>query len=90
MTRAGALVSVAGGGDTVSALNAAEAATSFTFISTAGGAFLEWPPAHAKFVILLIESAGTLSIALCLLGLFAACASAPAPAVAAAGPEARP
>ena len=39
---AGALVSVAGGGDTVAALNKAGAAEEFTFISTAGGAFLEW------------------------------------------------
>jgi len=36
------LVSVAGGGDTVSALHAAGAAERFTYISTAGGAFLEW------------------------------------------------
>ncbi len=42
LTKAGALVSVAGGGDTVAALNAADAADDFTFISTAGGAFLEW------------------------------------------------
>lgn len=42
LTRAGALVSVAGGGDTVSALNQAGVAGDFTFISTAGGAFLEW------------------------------------------------
>lgn len=42
LTRAGKLVSVAGGGDTVSALNQAGAADDFTFISTAGGAFLEW------------------------------------------------
>ena len=42
LTKAGNLVSVAGGGDTVSALNAAGAAQDFTFISTAGGAFLEW------------------------------------------------
>jgi phosphoglycerate kinase len=33
---------VAGGGDTVSALNKAGAAEAFTYISTAGGAFLEW------------------------------------------------
>ena len=33
---------MAGGGDTVAALNAAGAAEDFTFISTAGGAFLEW------------------------------------------------
>ena len=42
LTKAGVLVSVAGGGDTVSALNAAGAADDFTYISTAGGAFLEW------------------------------------------------
>ena len=42
LTRAGQLVSVAGGGDTVAALNQAGAADDFTFISTAGGAFLEW------------------------------------------------
>jgi len=42
LTRAGGLVSVAGGGDTVSALNRAGAAADFTYISTAGGAFLEW------------------------------------------------
>lgn len=41
-TRAGALISVAGGGDTVAALNQAGAADDFTYISTAGGAFLEW------------------------------------------------
>jgi phosphoglycerate kinase len=40
--RAGKLVAVAGGGDTVSALNAAHVAADFTFVSTAGGAFLEW------------------------------------------------
>lgn len=41
-TRAGKLVSVAGGGDTVAALNHAGAAGDFTYVSTAGGAFLEW------------------------------------------------
>ncbi len=42
LTREGALVSVAGGGDTVAALNLAGVADDFTYISTAGGAFLEW------------------------------------------------
>jgi phosphoglycerate kinase len=42
LTKAGKLVTVAGGGDTVSALNHAGAADDFTYISTAGGAFLEW------------------------------------------------
>ena len=42
LTVAGKLVSVAGGGDTVAALNAAGAAEGFTYVSTAGGAFLEW------------------------------------------------
>ena len=42
MTKAGKLVSVAGGGDTVAALNAAGVTDQFTYVSTAGGAFLEW------------------------------------------------
>jgi phosphoglycerate kinase len=42
LTVDGSLVSVAGGGDTVSALNHAGVAGDFTFVSTAGGAFLEW------------------------------------------------
>jgi phosphoglycerate kinase len=42
LTKAGKLVSVAGGGDTVAAMNQAGVAGDFTFISTAGGAFLEW------------------------------------------------
>jgi phosphoglycerate kinase len=41
-TRAGKLVSIAGGGDTVAALNAAGIADQLTYVSTAGGAFLEW------------------------------------------------
>lgn len=42
LSRAGKLVTVAGGGDTVAALNKAGVADDFTYISTAGGAFLEW------------------------------------------------
>jgi phosphoglycerate kinase len=41
-TKGGKLVSVAGGGDTVAALNMAGVAEQFTYVSTAGGAFLEW------------------------------------------------
>jgi phosphoglycerate kinase len=41
-TRANKLISVAGGGDTVAALNQAGVAADFTYVSTAGGAFLEW------------------------------------------------
>jgi phosphoglycerate kinase len=42
LARAGKLTAVAGGGDTVAALNHAHAAEDFTYVSTAGGAFLEW------------------------------------------------
>ncbi|MBC7166979.1 phosphoglycerate kinase [Phenylobacterium sp.] len=42
LAKSGGLVAVAGGGDTVAALNAAGCAGDFTFVSTAGGAFLEW------------------------------------------------
>ena len=42
LARDGKLVAVAGGGDTVAALNAAGSTQDFTFVSTAGGAFLEW------------------------------------------------
>ncbi len=42
LTKAGKLVSVAGGGDTVAALNTAGVTDRFTHVSTAGGAFLEW------------------------------------------------
>ncbi len=42
LTRSGQLESIAGGGDTIAALNKADAAKDFTYISTAGGAFLEW------------------------------------------------
>jgi phosphoglycerate kinase len=42
LTKAGKLTSVAGGGDTLAALNAAAVSEDFTYVSTAGGAFLEW------------------------------------------------
>ena len=42
LTKSGQLESIAGGGDTIAALNTADAAKEFTYISTAGGAFLEW------------------------------------------------
>lgn len=42
LTKSGAITSIAGGGDTIAALENAGAADDFTYISTAGGAFLEW------------------------------------------------
>jgi phosphoglycerate kinase len=42
LTKEGSLVSVAGGGDTVAALHHAGVVDDFTYVSTAGGAFLEW------------------------------------------------
>ena len=42
LTKAGSLVAIAGGGDTVAAMNHAGVADDLTYISTAGGAFLEW------------------------------------------------
>jgi phosphoglycerate kinase len=42
LTAAGELRSIAGGGDTVAALNHAGLSDQFTYVSTAGGAFLEW------------------------------------------------
>ena len=42
LSKEGTLISVAGGGDTVAALNHAGVAEDFSYISTAGGAFLEW------------------------------------------------
>jgi phosphoglycerate kinase len=42
LTRVDALETIAGGGDTIAALNQAHAYDDFTYVSTAGGAFLEW------------------------------------------------
>jgi len=42
LTRAGTLLSVAGGGDTVAALDATGVTNQLSYVSTAGGAFLEW------------------------------------------------
>ena len=42
LTKSGELATIAGGGDTVAALNAAGVTDDFTYVSTAGGAFLEW------------------------------------------------
>jgi phosphoglycerate kinase len=42
LAKAGRLIAIAGGGDTLAALSAAGAAAGFTYLSTAGGAFLEW------------------------------------------------
>jgi phosphoglycerate kinase len=54
---AGDLVSVAGGGDTVAALNRAGAAERFSYISTAGGAFLEWMEGKTLPGVAALESA---------------------------------
>ncbi|MEX1060529.1 MAG: phosphoglycerate kinase [Methyloceanibacter sp.] len=58
LTKEGKLVSVAGGGDTVRALNAAEVASDFTYVSTAGGAFLEWLGGHELPAVLALARSG--------------------------------
>jgi phosphoglycerate kinase len=58
LTKAGKLVSVAGGGDTVRALNATEVASDFTYVSTAGGAFLEWLGGHELPAVLALARSG--------------------------------
>jgi phosphoglycerate kinase len=55
LTRGGALISVAGGGDTVAALNHAGVANDFSFVSTAGGAFLEWMEGKALPGVVALE-----------------------------------
>src|SRR5688572_12500375 len=57
LTKSGTLVSVAGGGDTVAALNHAGVAGDFTFVSTAGGAFLEWMEGKELPGVLALEAA---------------------------------
>ena len=57
LTRDGSLVSVAGGGDTVAALNHAGAASDFSFVSTAGGAFLEWMEGKPLPGVIALEAA---------------------------------
>lgn len=59
MTKAGNLISVAGGGDTVAALNKAGAAEDFTYISTAGGAFLEWMEGKTLPGVAALENSGS-------------------------------
>jgi len=56
LTRAGLLTTVAGGGDTVAALNVARAGDAFTYVSTAGGAFLEWMEGRTLPGIAALES----------------------------------
>ena len=58
LTKAGKLLTVAGGGDTVSALNHAGVAGDFTYISTAGGAFLEWLEGKPLPGVLALTQAG--------------------------------
>ncbi|HZF94894.1 MAG TPA: phosphoglycerate kinase [Allosphingosinicella sp.] len=58
LTVSGGLVSVAGGGDTVAALNHAGVAGEFSFVSTAGGAFLEWMEGKALPGVQALERSG--------------------------------
>ena len=57
LSRDGSLVSVAGGGDTVAALNHAGAGGDFSFVSTAGGAFLEWMEGKPLPGVIALETA---------------------------------
>ncbi|MGH6833425.1 MAG: phosphoglycerate kinase, partial [Methyloceanibacter sp.] len=58
LTKDGTLVSVAGGGDTVRALNEAHVAEDFSYVSTAGGAFLEWLGGHELPAVLALARSG--------------------------------
>ncbi|UAK23910.1 phosphoglycerate kinase [Sphingomonas nostoxanthinifaciens] len=60
LTQSGTLVSVAGGGDTVAALNQAGVGDQFTYVSTAGGAFLEWMEGQELPGVKALEAASTL------------------------------
>ena len=57
LTKEGSLVSIAGGGDTVAALNHAGVAEDFSYVSTAGGAFLEWMEGRALPGVVALEEA---------------------------------
>jgi phosphoglycerate kinase len=57
LTKEGSLVSIAGGGDTVAALNHAGVTQDFSFVSTAGGAFLEWMEGRALPGVAALERA---------------------------------
>ena len=57
LTQGGSLVSVAGGGDTVAALNHAGVTDQFTYVSSAGGAFLEWMEGKALPGVVALEQA---------------------------------
>src|SRR4051794_6350995 len=63
LTKEGSLVSVAGGGDTVAALNHAGVGADFSFVSTAGGAFLEWMEGRTLPGVAALERTGVRNMA---------------------------